>query len=411
MFYLIITILVADYVIGRLLSILNASYEKLPVPAQIADIYSEERHRQQTQYARANRQLSWLVNTFSLVLMLSLLCFGGFRWLDIEVHQATASISSTLLKGIVQAIAFFMTIDILESVLSLPFDIYQTFSIEQRFGFNTTTPKLFVADWFKSIGLQTVFSVVILSAVVLVYTAIPDWFWLVAWLVVTLFSVGLSYFYSQLIVPLFNKQTRLEDGELRDAIARFAQQAHFRVSDIYVMDSSKRTTRANAYFTGWGRNKRIVLYDTLIEQLTTDEIVAVLAHEIGHNKRHHTLWSMLLKVLMSLLMFVLLGLVLRYDLLSSAIGCENSFHVNLFLFYILYSPVNMLLSLLTNYLSRRHEYQADEFAKQNQQAPQLVSALKKMSAASLNNPCPHPAFVFFNYSHPTLVDRIIHLQS
>ena len=410
MFYVIIAILVLDFVIGRTLSILNASRDKLPVPELLADIYSEEKHKQQTAYSRANRQLSWVTNSVSLLLMLLLLCLSGFRLLDEWVHLWTASVGSELWREVLMAVLYFVIIGFVEAVLSLPMSAYQSFVIEQRFGFNRTTPALFFTDWLKTTALQELLTAVVLMLLVVVYYCIPDFFWLIAWLAVSGISLFISYFYSQLIVPLFNKQTRLEDGELRQAIENFAREVDFPVSDIYVLDSSKRSTHANAYFAGFGKNKRIVLYDSLLQQQTTEQIVAVLAHEIGHNKRHHQVRQLISGLLQTLLLFYLLSLVLRYDLLSSAIGCPPSLHVNLFLFYILYEPLSMLLSLLTNCFSRRHEYEADEFAKQHGQAKALIGSLKSLSVNSLSNPNPHPLFVIFHYSHPTLLSRIEHLR-
>lgn len=406
MLYVITAILVLDFVLGRVLSVLNASYEHLPIPEEICDIYNEERHSKQVGYAKVNRQLSWLTNGLSLMIMLLMLYLGGFRWIDLWVHDITSEVVNPIWRDIMMAVCYFSLLELAESVISIPISVYRTFVVEQRFGFNTTTPSTFVFDWLKSTLLQLLLISVVLAAVVGVYDSIPDWFWLVAWAVVAVISVFISYFYSQLIVPLFNKQTPLPQGELRDAIEKLAAQAGFHLTDIYVMDSSKRTTHANAYFTGFGKKRRIVLYDTLIEQLSTDEIVAVLAHEIGHSRHNHTAKAMATGLAQQLLMFVLLGLALRYNLLAGAIGCEPSFHVNMFLFSILYEPLSLLISLLGNYVSRKNEYEADAFARSNGLAQSLVVALKKLSANSLSNPNPHPAFVFFYYSHPTLVQRI-----
>jgi STE24 endopeptidase len=222
----------------------------------------------------------------------------------------------------------------------------------------------------------------------------------------------MSLFYSQLIVPLFNKQTPLPEGELRDAIERFAKKAGFKLNNIFVINSSKRSTKANAYFTGFGPKKRIVLFDTLIDKLSIDEIVAVLAHEMGHNKHKHTLKGLLVSLPASLLMFYLLGIMLKSDALSQAMGVsEANFEVNVLAFGILYSPVSLVLDLLGNYLSRCHEYQADRYAAKNALADELISGLKKLSASSLSNLMPHPVYVFFHYSHPTLYQRITGLKS
>ena len=406
MLILITLILVFDFVLGRVLSVLNASYEHLPVPAEISDIYTSEKHELQVNYSKANRRLSWLTNALSLAIMLLMLYLGGFRWLDLWVHDITAGIGNTIWRDVLMAVCYFSLLEVAESILSLPVGIYRTYVIEERFGFNKTTPATFVLDWLKGNALQLLLLSVILSVMVSVYDVIPDWFWLVAWAVVALISVFVSYFYSQLIVPLFNKQTPLPEGELRASIEQLAEKAGFRLTNIYVMDSSKRSTHANAYFAGFGKKRRIVLYDTILEQLTTEEILAVLAHEIGHSKHNHIAKDMVTGLAQHLLMFILLGLTMHYSLLAGAIGCEPSFHVNMFLFSILYSPLSLLLSLLGNYVSRKNEYEADAFARANGLHEALISALKKLSVNSLSNPNPHPAFVFVHYSHPTLVQRI-----
>ena len=282
-----------------------------------------------------------------------------------------------------------------------------TFVVEERFGFNKVTPKLFILDRLKGWILSILISGLLLTAVIFIYQLLPDYFWLVAWAVVSAFSLFMSLFYSELIVPLFNKQTPLPEGELRSAIEAFANKTGFSLKNIYVIDNSKRSTKANAYFTGWGKKKRIVLYDTLIDLMSTDEIVAVLAHEIGHNKYKHTIKHIVVSLLTNLLMFYLLGLVLKYDVFAQAAGCEKaSFHVNMLVFGVLYTPLSLLMGLAGNVLSRSNEFQADAFVKENGMADALVSALKKLSAQSLSNLTPHPAYVFFNYSHPTLYERV-----
>jgi STE24 endopeptidase len=214
-------------------------------------------------------------------------------------------------------------------------------------------------------------------------------------------------FYSELIVPLFNKQTPLEPGDLRDAIEKFSDKAGFSLKNIFVIDGSKRSTKSNAYFTGLGKKKRIVLYDTLINELTTDEIVAVLAHEIGHNKYKHTLKSMAVSLPYNLLIFYLLGVFLKSDVLAQALGgTQANFHLNILAFGILYSPISMALGLLMNVLSRKYEYQADSYVKTNGFGNELISSLKKISSQALSNLTPHPAYVFVNYSHPTLLQRV-----
>lgn len=399
-FWLVVALMLAEFALERLLSFLNMRHSTQPIPAILSGIYDEERYARQQSYFRTNVRLGMVSSVFSFLLMFGLFVFKGFAWLDALARMCT---SNELLVSLL----FFLFFCILSAVVSLPFQIYDTFVVEERFGFNKVTPKLFILDRLKGWMLSILISGSLLAAVISIYQLMPDYFWLLAWAVVSAFSLFMSLFYSELIVPLFNKQTPLPEGELRTAIEAFANKTGFALKNIYVIDNSKRSTKANAYFTGWGKKKRIVLYDTLIEMMSTDEIVAVLAHEIGHNKYKHTIKHMVVSLLTNLLMFYLLGLVLKYDVFAQAAGCETaSFHVNMLVFGVLYTPLSLLLGLAGNVLSRSNEFQADAFVKENGMADALVSALKKLSAQSLSNLTPHPAYVFFNYSHPTLYERV-----
>jgi STE24 endopeptidase len=307
---------------------------------------------------------------------------------------------------------FFGVLFIVSDIITIPFQWYATFVIEEKFGFNKQTPSLFIADKLKSWGLSIVLGGLILTAIIWIYNLTPEYFWLLAFGVVTVFSLFMNMFYSELIVPLFNKQTPLEEGELRTAIEAFANKSGFQLKNIYMIDGSKRSTKANAYFTGLGPKKRIVLYDTLTEQMDTDEIVAVLAHEIGHYKHKHVLKGMLYSIPSSLLLFFLLGWMLGSDVLAQALGGTKAvFHLNAIAFFTLYTPISLLLGVFGNVLSRKHEYEADAFAQQYGYGEQLISGLKKLSSQSLSNLMPHPLYVFFNYSHPTLYQRIIKMQT
>jgi len=409
MFYLLLAIIVFDFVLSRTLSVLNARWETRPVPPELADLYDEEKRKKQLAFNKAGRTYAWISRTFDLLVSLIML-FWGYRFVDEYIHIWCNSIASPILCDIVMSILFFLILSVASGIINIPFSAYRTFVMMERFGFNRTTPKTFVLDWLKSTGLNILLTTLILFAVVPIYDTLPEYFWLLAWGVMSAFSLFMTYFYSNLIVPLFNKQTPLPKGELRTAIEKLANSVDFRLDNIYVMDSSKRSTLGNAYFTGFGRRKRIVLFDTLIEQLSTDEILAVLAHEIGHYKGHHTIKGMITSLGTSLVMFVLLGLTLRYNLCAGAIGCVASFHINMYLFYTLYDPIDTVISLFSNATSRRHEFEADNFTKQCSLASSQISALKKLSAHALSNPTPHPAFVFFHYSHPTLLARIRNLN-
>ncbi|MDD4488983.1 MAG: M48 family metallopeptidase, partial [Paludibacter sp.] len=293
-----------------------------------------------------------------------------------------------------------------------PLDWCHTFVIEEKFEFSKVTPTIFITDKLKSWGVSIFIGGLILSAIIWISTLTPQYFWLLAFAVTTIFSLVMGMFYSQLIVPLFNKQTPLPEGELRTTIEKFATSVNFKLKNIFVIDGSKRSTKANAYFTGLGPKKRIVLYDTLMEQMTADEIVAVLAHEIGHYKHKHVFKNYAFSLPFSLLLFYFLGWMLNSDLLAQALGGEKAvFHLNAIAFFTLYTPISTLLDLTGNILSRKYEYQADTYAKTHGLGEQLISGLKKLSAKSLSNLIPHPLYVFFNYSHPTLYQRITKIKS
>lgn len=399
-FIIILVILTADFVSERILSALNVKSSKKPIPDLLSGIYDQDKYQKQQSYFRANTRFGLLTSTVSFLVIFLMIVFGGFGWLDGIVQRWTAN-------PILVSLVFFGILFLANDIISTPFEIYDTFVIEERFGFNKTTPKTFILDKLKGYALTAVLGGGIIALVMWFYQLNPQYFWLIAWACVTSVSLFFSLFYSELIVPLFNKQTPLEAGELRDAIEKFSKKAGFELKNIFVIDGSKRSTKANAYFTGFWKKKRIVLYDTLINDLDTAEIVAVLAHEAGHSKYKHTLRNILINLPYTLLVFFLLGLILRSDVLAQALGGkEASFHLNILAFGVLYSPVSMMLGLAMNVLSRKHEYQADGYVKENKMGEQLISALKKISSKSLSNLTPHPAYVFVNYSHPTLLQRV-----
>ena len=400
LYWLVIGVVLAEYAWSTFLTLLNIKASRQPVPALLADLYDEERYRRQQAYAMTNRKFSLLSGAVSTLVTLGIFAFGGFAVFDGAARAVSAA-------PVVQALVFWGIFYLISWFISLPFDIYRTFVIEQRFGFNRTTPKLFAADAVKSLLTSLVIMGAVLALCAWIYTLTPRWFWLLAWGAVSLFSLFMQYFYSQLIVPLFNKQTPLPEGELRTAIEAFAARVDFRLDNIFVIDSSKRSSKSNAYFTGFGRRKRVVLYDTLMEQLTTEEIVGVLAHEIGHYKHHHILLSLCEGFATNLLMFWLFSLFIGSDALAAAAGCgAASFHVNLAVFSLIYTPVSLVLDIVTNVISRGHERQADAFAAAHGMGTAEASALKKMSAKSLANLTPHPLVVFTEYSHPTLAERV-----
>jgi STE24 endopeptidase len=306
---------------------------------------------------------------------------------------------------------FFGIIGFISDIINIPFSWYDSFVIEKKFGFNTMTIKTFILDHFKSWFIALIIGVPVLGLITWFYYKSGHNFWIYAWIVITVFSVCLNLFYSEIIVPLFNKQTPLEPGTLRDMIGSFAATAGFRIRNIYVMDGSKRSTKANAYFSGFGPKKRIVLFDTLLKEFSDEEIVAVLAHEIGHYKKKHVLKSLVSSVFITGLMLFLFSVIVGNPMIATALGAERSgFHLGLIVFGILYSPLSLVIGLISNYISRKNEFEADRFVKDNYKPEKLAEALKKLSVRNLSNMLPHPAYVFFHYSHPPLLKRLERLE-
>lgn len=405
LYWIIIAIVLAEFAYSITLSILNRKASHLPIPKLLSGIYDEAEYEKQQAYSRENSRFGVISNIVDTALLLGLFAFGGFSLLDAWARDVSGS-------PIVIALVFYFLFFVLDWIVGLPFSIYGTFHIEAKYGFNRTTPRLFVLDTIKGFFVSVLIYGVLLGVVVWIYGLMPDYFWIAAWGVVSILMLILQYLYSDIIVPLFNKQTPLVEGELRTAIESFAKRVGFKLQNIYVIDGSKRSSKANAYFTGFGARKRIVLYDTLMEQLTTDEIVAVLAHEIGHYKHRHILKDLISALLLNLAMFYLFSLVIDSYEVAAAAGCsEPSFHINMTVFMLLFTPIQIITSLISNIFSRKHEWEADEFACQHGMAAALCSALKKMSAKSLSNLTPHPVVVFTQYSHPTLLQRVEHFTA
>lgn len=399
-FWIIIAIVLAEFVLNRVVSYLNSTWFGKPIPKILEGIYDEEKYAKQQKYSMAQYKFNTVMASVNVAISLGALAIGFYGWVDGELREV-------INNNILLSVSFLVVLNVLSSIIDIPFTYYSTFKIEADFGFNKTTRKTFWLDQIKELFISVVINIILFGAIVAIYELIPDYFWILAWAIMISFSLFMSMFYSQLIVPLFNKQTPLEEGELRTAIENFAKSVDFNVKDIYVMDSSKRSTKANAYFTGIGPKKRIVLFDTLIEKLTTDEIVAVLAHEIGHNKRKHIVKSIIKSAVVSLFMFALLGYFVSSEALSTALGGSVAcFHLGFFAFMMIYSPVSLLLGIVTNISSRKNEYEADDFAAKHGYGDALCSALKKISSEALSNLQPHPVNVFVNYSHPTLLQRI-----
>ena len=404
-FIVIIGVLVFGYILEQLLDLLNLKHTVTELPEELEGIYDKEEYRKSQLYKRDNTRFSFVTSTLSLVVVLLVFFLGGFGWLDRWI--------SGFISGYIPfVLVFFGILALAGDILTTPFSVYGTFVIEEKYGFNRTTPWTFILDKVKGWILGLLIGGGLLALVTWIYMKTGPWFWLVVLGVITLFSVFMAMFYSNLIAPLFNKQKPLEEGSLRDRIERFAEGVNFRLDNIFVMDGSRRSSKANAYFTGLGPKKRIVLFDTLINDLEEKEIVAVLAHEVGHYKKKHTLSGQVISFLQTALTLYLFSLFVGQDSFAVALGgTEASFHLGLIAFGILYSPISTLLGIGTNLFSRRNEYQADSFAREHYDGEKLVSSLKVLSKKNLSNLTPHPAYVFFHYSHPPLLQRIRALKN
>lgn len=404
LFYIILAILVLDFFFDRIMDYLNSSRWSNTLPQELKGIYDEEKYKKSQNYSRDNMRIGIITSSLSFLLIVGMLVFGGFGWLDGFIRQFTQ-------HPVWMALLFFAFLGIASDVLSTPFDIYRTFVIEERYGFNRTTPKTYILDKLKGWALAIILGGGIIAVFVWFYSVTGSLFWVYVWIFVTMFSLFMVLFYSTLIVPLFNKQTPLEQGPLRNAIEEYAGRQNFNLKDIFVIDGSKRSTKANAYFSGLGSRKRIVLFDTLIKDHTIEELVAVLAHEVGHYKKKHTLKGMLFSILQTGMMLFMLSIFINRPELSLALGGQQaSFHLGLLAFGLLYAPVSLLLGVLTNGISRRHEYQADAFAANTYDSASLQQALKKLSVNNLSNLRPHPLYVYVHYSHPPLLRRLEHLK-
>ncbi|UII75263.1 M48 family metallopeptidase [Flagellimonas sp. HMM57] len=405
LFYIIIGILVIQYLIHQLLEYLNAKHFKTKVPSELSDVYDDKEYHKSQQYKNANYRFSLLSDGFSLILTLCFLFFGGFEWIDTLTRSVTTD-------TIPMALLFFGIIMLGSTFLGIPFSYYQTFVIEERYGFNKTSKKLFFLDKIKGLLLTTIFGGGVLSLFILFYQWTGPNFWIYAWIMIGAVILFMNLFYSRFIVPLFNKQTPLAEGSLKNAIENYAKKVGFELNNIFVIDGSKRSTKANAYFSGFGKEKRITLFDTLIDDLSEDEIVAVLAHEVGHYKRNHIIFNLIVSLGLTGFTLFILSLFINIPEVSLAIGVNTaSFHAGLVGFVLLYSPISEITGLAMNYLSRKFEFQADDYAKNTFAAMPLVTSLKKLSKNSLSNLTPHPAYVFVHYSHPPLVERIRNLKA
>jgi STE24 endopeptidase len=389
-----------SYATDLLLDWLNYDYLKKPYPIRLQGTLSPEKYRQSVAYQQERKRFGWLTSTYGIVLLLGMLLLEGFGRLDLALRTLTE-------HPIGLPLLYFGVLFLASDLLNLPFQWYSTFVIEAKWGFNKTSPRTFWLDKLKGYFLAGVVGGLLLGLLLWLVLRLGQDFWLYFWGVMVLFMLLANVFYTSLVLPLFNKLSPLQEGPLKSALESYSQMINFPLKNIYVIDGSKRSSKANAFFAGLGKRKKIVLYDTLIDKHTREEIVAVLAHEAGHYKRRHILKGWVLSVLQTGLMLFLLSRVLDSGSLAAALGSpEPALHLNLIGFSLLYSPLSMLLGLLQNGLSRRYEYQADAYAATTYGAEPMQEALKKLSAENLSQPLPHPWYVWVHYSHPPLLYRL-----
>lgn len=398
---IILATIAVDFVLDLVSNYLNLRSLSRELPNEFEGVYDEETYAKSQEYTKTGTRFGFITGGFNLIVLLAFWFSGGFNWLD-EIVRSWG------FGELVTGLMYIALLIVAKSIISLPFSIYSTFVIEERFGFNKTTPKTFVIDLIKGLGLGLIIGMPLLAGILAFFMYTGDLAWLYAWIAITVFSLVMQYVAPTWIMPLFNKFTPLEEGELRTAIEDYTQKVDFPLQGLFVIDGSKRSSKSNAFFTGFGKNKRIALYDTLIENHTNDELVAVLAHEIGHYKKKHIIKGMITSIIQTGVMLFVLSIFLQAEGLFDAFYMgEMSVYAGLIFFGMLYAPIDMILSVFMQISSRKHEYEADEFAATTTGKPEdMIATLKKLSKDNLSNLTPHPFYVFLNYSHPPALQRI-----
>ena len=408
-FFIIISLVIFNYSFSNLLDYINHRNWKDEIPNELKDFYDKEKYKKAKNYALSKNKISLFSSSLSFLLVISLIVFNGYGTIDQFVSSIISKFfeSHQIISNFIQSGVFFLILFILNSIISIPFSYYNTFVIEEKFGFNKTTKLTFFIDIIKSTLLSLFIGGILLFLALYLYENLNDGFWLWLWIGLSLLMILINMFYADLIVPIFNKLTPLDDGELRNKIEKYSKDVGYLLKNIYVIDGSKRSTKANAFFSGLGPRKTIALYDTLIEKHTENELVAVLAHEVGHFKKKHIFSGLIMSIIQIGIMSFFFEICLRLPEISIALGgLESSFHLGLVGFSIIFSPISILSGIIMNYNSRKNEFEADAYAKETFNGEDLSLALKKLSVDSLSNIYPHPLYVFFHYSHPPLIQRL-----
>ncbi len=403
---IILSTLVIEFVISIISGFLTVKSLSSILPSEFVGAYDEDKYQKSQRYTRDNIRFSHITSTVNLIVIISAILLGGFELVDSWTREIT-------MHPVWGGLLFMGILYFIQDIISLPFSIYHTFVIEEKYGFNKMTPSLFIKDKLKGYLLLAILGTIILGVIFSIFESLGSEAWFVAWCTVTLITIVIQPLYIHFIAPLFNKFVPLEDGELKLLLEKYAVTVKFPLSGIFVMDGSKRSTHSNAYFTGFGKNKRIVLYDTLIKEHSPRELLTILTHEIGHYKKHHILKGMLLSITHTGMLLFLLSLFLKNQLLFDAFKMTHvSVYASILFFGLLYSPIELILALGLNALSRKHEFEADRFAVETTtDGDSFIHGLKQLSAHNLSNLTPHPFTVFISYSHPPVLKRISEIRN
>ncbi len=403
--FLLLAIVTINFLFELISGLLNFNSFDKPLPENVRNIFSKDEYSKSQSYKKANFKFGLISSIYGFLIIFIVLYFGLLGELDSYLRNITFENEISL------SILFFLSIFLISDLIKIPFQLYKIFVIEANFGFNTMKISTFLVDKIKSYLISSFFIVILITPLLLFIMLYPESFWIYFWMLISAFLIFANIFYTSLIVPLFNKLEVLKDGELKQKLDDFSIKVNFPLSNIFVINGSLRSKKANAFFSGLGKNKKIVLYDTLIKNHSVDELVAVLAHEIGHYKLNHVKTNMAISVVTTGFMLFILSNFIFNSQVSYALGGNVSFrHLEIFAFFIIYSPVSSLISILMNIKSRKNEYEADEYAVKNFEKKPMVDALKRLSKDNLTNLTPHPLYEFINYSHPSISKRLYSIE-
>jgi len=403
---LLLVIISFQFIIDLVSGLLNYSSFDKPLPNNVENIFSENEYSKSQKYKKVNFKFNLVSSVYGFSILFTVLYFGLLGSLDSYIRNVTFENEISL------SLIFFASVFIISDTLKIPFQLYRVFVIEEQFGFNNTTLKTFIFDKLKSYFISLLLIVILATPLLLFIIFFPSSFWIYFWILISIFLIFINMFYTTLIVPIFNKLEVLGDGDLKKKLDNFSAKVKFPITNIFVINGSKRSKKANAFFSGFGRNKKVVLYDTLIKNHTADELVAVLAHEIGHYKLNHVKTNMVISIITTgFMLFILSNFIFNSDI-SYALGGNVSFrHLEIFAFFIIYSPISSIISVFMNIKSRKNEYEADEYAVKNFKKEPMEDALRKLSKDNLTNMTPHPVYEFLNYSHPSISKRLKAIDS